>query len=247
MKKTILILLLICGMSSGTFAFTNDSTDTATSTPEKKSVSYGLTVATGNVWRGLQLGYNLSFQGNVNIPIYRSLHIGADGAVGMGGNSYGNSIKTYVGISHKHFSLMVNDYYYFPESSDYFNYGDNTLHNVEGSLKYDDSKAYCSVGYTLYSMKSDDTNGAYIEAGYKLGKGVSAVVGYVTDKSSTNFSSKEGFSNIGMSFEKEIKITDSFKTTAKTAIVVNPNYKNMADLSHGSTNNQMHFNLSLTF
>jgi hypothetical protein len=215
-------------------------------TAKESKWNYEFTIGARNLWRGLDLGGQPSVQGTVELKAADFLTIGTKIAMGINEPSYGNNARTYINLNAGKFYAMFTDYYYFNQQADFFNYGNNTTHMIEGALKYDDKKAYLMAAMSLYGADADTTSGLYLETGYKLSSNISAVIGYVTDASAINFSSKAGFTNIGLAFSNEIVLA-GLKTTAKTSLVVNPNYKNMMDLSNGSTNNQITANLSLTF
>jgi len=141
---------------------------------------------------------------------------------------YGNTIELFVSYSISNFTITIDDYFFFEpldSLNDYFNYGRNTPHFIEGRIQYEQGKFTCLAGYTLHSRADDDTNGLYLEASYALNENISLNIGGVTAPSFLNFMDKAGITNIGIRFSKPLEISPKFTATAQAALFINPNHK----------------------
>ena len=165
--------------------------------------------------------------------------------IGPGFGSYLENSATY---KHKNLSVSVGDMFFFDgdgsNGNDYFNYGDNTRHLINATAKYSDRKVYGLVQTTVYKAENDANNGVYFEAGYKFSECFSVNTGYVTDASVMNFRDAAGFTHIGLSAVKELRITDSFNPKLNTQLAFNPSYRNTIA---GVSNTPVQLSIGLTF
>ncbi|PIY09155.1 MAG: hypothetical protein COZ18_08585 [Flexibacter sp. CG_4_10_14_3_um_filter_32_15] len=254
--KLIFTLFIACFVCTSAFSQNEvDSLQNSLPSTPQDSTNKGEVIISASfynryIWRGVNFTDAPSIQA---LFAYSKggFEIGTYGATTLNGDKrgYGNTIEIYATYKYKNFSVTIDDYFFY-ESVDslnnYFEYGKNTTHFVEGRLRYDHSKFYLMTGYTLYSREADDTNGLYIEAGYYLNDYLKIVAGGVTSSSFLNFQDKGGITNIGIYGNKTVSITSSFGFDLQTALIVSPNYKHVADIA-GVARNPIHFLIGITF
>ena len=223
----------------------------------KNTVNTTFTLASKNVWRGVNYGDNApSLQGNLSYNIKNAIEIGAFGTVTTNGTKkgYGNWLELYTTFKIDKWSLTLDDYYFFSYDSlnDYFDYSENTTqHLVEARLKYTSDKFTIYGSYNVFANR-DAEKALYFEAEYFLRKDLSLIVGYLTGASWLNFHDKGGVTVAGISGSRDIVITDKFKIPVKTSLLFNPNYENIAKDSNGNVlkglgTNPVNFVIALTF
>lgn len=226
----------------------------------KNTVNTTFTLASKNVWRGVNYGDNApSLQGNLSYNIKNAIEIGAFGTVTTNGTKkgYGNWLELYTTFKIDKWSLTFDDYYFFSYDSlnDYFNYGsiaeNISPHLVEARLKYTDDKFTIFGSYNIWSNQ-DVQKSFYFEAEYFIRKDLSLIVGYLTGASWLNFHDKGGMTVAGISGSRDIVITDKFKIPVKTSLLFNPNYENIAKDPNGYVlkglgTNPVNFVIALTF
>lgn len=245
MKKLLLSFLAII------IFFTSNAQDTTTSKKSKFEFNSELTLASRNYWRGIGLGESPSIQGLISVNRY-GFELGAYGGVTTNGNrvGYGNWMENYLTYKYKNVSLTVDDYFFSSDVdslNDFFNYGQkSTKHYVEARLKYEYKRIQFMAGYTIYSATADTTTGLYTEVIVDAGKGTSFFVGYLTAPSMLNFNDKAGFTNIGISHKRNLKISKEFQPMIKTTLAFNPNYNSIPQLP-GIGRNAISLIFSMTF
>jgi hypothetical protein len=218
---------------------------------EKDSLTWNTEIGIYNryIWRGVNFGDAPSLQGLCSAS-YKNFELGVYGANSLSGTAlgYANTIEVFATYSYKQFSLTVDDYFFY-EAVDslnhYFDYGSNTLHFLEGRIKYSGKIFDGIVGYNFYSRASNQTTGVYLELGCRLSQQFKVVVGGITDASFLNFNDKAGITNIGLYFKKPIKISSFFSFNTQFGVVANPNYKSIARIP-GVSLNPLHFLLSVS-
>lgn len=232
MKKVVLVIMGAL-MTVSSFAQEENSS--------KLKVDY--TLDSRRIHRGVGLGTSPSVGATVSYAISKSFTVSTNG---IGTTNLGfSSLENTLSYKYKNFTVSASDMYFTNDLSttNYFDYNDSTTHHlINGTIKYSDKKFYGLVQTTVY--KSDDNNGVYFEAGYKLLDNLSIAAGYVTDASTMNFRTKEGITHIGLSSTNELKISTSFKPLVTTALYVNPSYKYVTP---GVNNNPVQFAVGLAF
>ena len=197
------------------------------------TLSFDAYVYSRYVWRGVNFGMAPSIQGNVNYQA-GNFGIGTYVAKTMNGNTvgYGNTTNIYAYFTYKGLTLIADDYYFYDEDNldAYFNWSDTTLHFIETRLKYEyNKKCYALIAADVYGARNRDNDGIYIEGGYRLSDNTSFFIGGVTGKSSLNFATQGGLTNIGLTTKKSIKLSTVYSLPLTGTISVNPNYKNITD------------------
>jgi predicted porin len=214
------------------------SQDEKISTEQSKySFSYNVDFVSRYVWRGLMLS-----QGP-NIQPYATYSIG-NFSIGTWA-SYGLSEKYAEVDFNVNYSLgnllfSVNDYYNEDEndlqSSNFFEYDSKkSTHALEASLAYTISENIpltLSAATFFYGNDRDSTGdnyySTYLELNYEfkfsdhtfsIFLGGAANEGYYADKPS--------IVNVGLSFEKQIPITDKFSLPVSGSLVANPKAKDI--------------------
>ena len=226
-------------------------TDSIKKSKSKFEFNSELTLASRNYWRGIGLGESPSIQGLICVSRY-GFELGTYGGVTANGNrvGYGNWVENYLTYKYKNVSLTVDDYFFLSEVdslNDFFNYqAKSTKHYVEARLKYEYKRIQLMAGYTIYSATADTTTGLYAEAIFDAGKGTSFFAGYLTAPSMLNFTDKAGFTNIGVSYKRHIKISSEFQPVLKTSVVFNPSYNSIPQLP-GLGRNPVNLVFTMTF
>lgn len=239
--KKVLLFMMGSLMTVGTFA----QELTAQNEEKSNKLSVDYTLDARRVYRGVGLGTSPSVGATVSYAITKSLSVSTNG---IGTTNLGfSSLENTLSYKYKNFTVSASDMYFTNDlvTTDYFDYSDSTTnHLINGTIKYNDKKFYGLVQTTVY--KSDDNNGVYFEAGYKVLENLSITAGYVTDASTMNFRTKEGITHIGLSSTNELKLSSTFKPLVTTALYVNPSYKNVT-LGPGVNNNPVQFTVGLAF
>jgi len=238
-----------------TYIPVNAQTDGSTSSNFKVTAD----LVSSYVWRGSLATSNPTPNFQPTLAFLKgNFEIGAWGSTDFTG-SY-KEIDTYVTYTIEHIKLLLTDYDWNLNHSDYFNYkNDETGHMFEGTVGFTGTKEFpISVTWNTmfygFDKKSDDSTkqafSTYIELGYT--KGVASLFfgftpwsGFYNNYGTTNFdpaARKKSFSvvNIGASVTKALKITDSFSLPLKATIVINPS-------ASYSRNDLVHLVFGITF
>jgi hypothetical protein len=251
MKKRLLnpgivFTLLMC-FSLQTFAQTSSPPTEPAQTPP---FTFGTDLMSRYIWRGLNLGSNApSIEPNLTYNIGQSgLSLGVWGAFSVGGTVPNQETDLSLNYAIKAFTFTVTDYFFPIEGSGvrnkYFNYSKNTTGHVfelSGSFNGTDKIPLSLLfAINLYGSDAKDANGKivnskYLELGYsKTLKdiGFKAFAGFVLDGSNQGGPGyyaqySAGFTNIGLTVSKSIKITDAFSLPLKTSIIFNPEAENI--------------------
>ena len=236
--KKVLFIMMGLAMSINSFA------QELTASQEKESkLNVNYTLDSRRIHRGVGLGTSPSLGATVSYDITKSFTVSTNG---IGTTNLGfSSLENTLSYKYKNFNVSVGDMYFINDftTTDYFDYSDATTnHLVNATVKYSDKKFYGLVQTTVY--KSDDNNGVYFEAGYKLLENLSLTAGYVTDASTMNFRTAEGITHIGLSSANKLKLSSSFSPLVTTSLYVNPSYK---DVVAGVNNSPVQFAIGLAF
>jgi hypothetical protein len=169
-----------------------------------------------------------------------NLEIGVWGSTDFTG-SY-KEIDTYFSVFVNHLRFAVTDYNWNLEKTNFFNYKNSeTGHRFEGTIGFTGSETLpVSISWNTFfygfDKKSEDSTrqsfSTYIELSYSSGSasfffGFTPWTGLYNNYGVTTFSpgaAKKSFSivNIGASFTKELKITETFSLPLKATLVINP-------------------------
>jgi hypothetical protein len=169
-------------------------------------------------------------------------------------------IDAYIAYTTGHTKLVLTDYDWNFNRSDFFNYKNiQTGHILEGTIGFTGTEAFpVSVTWNTmfygFDKKPEDSTqqafSSYIELGYS--KGIASLFfgftpwqGFYNNYGSTNFdpgARKKSFSivNIGVSLTKAVKITDSFSLPLKATLAFNPS-------ASYSRNDFVHLVFGITF
>lgn len=209
-----------------------------------------VTLASRNIWRGLDYGTSPSVQGTLALR-HKYFEVGAFATATLNGNKngYGNWIELYATGKYKKFQLTVDDYFFFnfhDNQNNYFEwYSNTTQHQVEARLKFDSDKLDFTAGYCFYKNSADDSNGIYLEGEYAPFKNFSFIAGGLTGSNWLSFYDEGGITTIGASGKREIQVKESYALLLKCSLLFNPNYKNALPLT-GVGNNPVYFVVSIT-
>lgn len=217
MKKLVTLFLAVLLTAS---AFAQD----------EKGIHSSLSLTSQHWNRGVAFSVAPAFDANVNYKFCDWFTMGSEASIALNATEgFGNNLNTYMTFTKDKLSLTVKDYYYAGVSNDYWDYGKNTSHFVEASVKYKNDEVYGLVAYTAYQNDASDANGIYFEAGYKIKENLEVTAGYVTDASGVNLRTDAGITHIGLNTSRDLKISDSWTSKVKTGLYVNPSYKNVLD------------------
>jgi hypothetical protein len=231
MNKTLTLLLLTFLPFLG-FSQASDTT-------KSLSLNTEVTIASRNIWRGLDYGSAPMIQGTLALTS-KNFDIGTWGTTTLNGTKkgYGTWIELFATAKYQQWSFTIDDYFFFNEEDSlntYFEYGkDNTQHFIEGRLKYDSDKLDVMAGYAFY--KADDTNGIYLEAEYSPFTNLSFIVGGLTSASWLSFYDAGGITTLGVSGKRTVEISDRFSMLLKASLIVNPSYDKSVNAPGVGTN-----------
>lgn len=242
MKKLLILIIAIC------FGMNANAQDSTT----EKGLSTEVSLMSQHIDRGIAFTTMPSFEGNMSYKFCNWFTLGVEGYVALNETpGYGSGINTYASITKKELSLTIKDYFYSygytAETNDYFDYGDNTPHYIEASLKYKNDNFYGLVAYTIHQAQEyDEATGIYFEAGYNVTKNIQFNAGYVTDASGVNFRTDNAMTHVGIVAQHEIKVSDSWNPTLKTALYVNPETETILR-AEGVSTAPINFIVGITF
>ncbi len=235
MKHFTIILLLI-----SLIAFKNATAQEDESAKESP-ISLSCDLMSRYVWRGLDFGSAPSIQPGIEYS-KNGFTAGAWGAYTF--TPGGQETDFYIGYTYNDIlSFTVTDYFFPDELSDYnyFDFDSNTTgHLIETTLSYNGTeKLPLSItlaanvwGADALKINDDGTEGdiqysSYAEVAYSfsnldvfMGANLTSVD---TDRGEVGFYGDDfGIINLGISSEKEIKITDDFSLPLSIALITNP-------------------------
>ena len=208
-------------------------------------------LSTSRIYRGVGLGTSPVVDAKISYDVCNWFSLSSNGIVTTNtlGGGYGSSLENTLTIKHKNVSVSVGDMFFFNGvgGNDYFTYGKETNHLVNGTVKYTDKKIYGLVQTTVLKAEADENNGVYFETGYKFSDHFSLGLGYVTDASTMNFRDKGGFTHVGLTYTNEVKFSSTFKPTLSTTLVLNPSYEDVTPGLTGVNSNPVQFAVGLSF
>lgn len=180
----------------------------STATAQESSFSAGVDVVSSYVWRGAQFGSGPAMQPGISFAT-GGLEIGAWGS-NCFSTAEGLEADLYAGYSFDFgLSLGFTDYYFGGDWTD----GD--MHFFEPTLSYSFGD-FSLLGAYMFGDGVEDT---YIEASYAFGDvSIFAGVGDGQYTDDTEFN----VCNVGITYSKEISITDSFSLPMFGSVVLNP-------------------------
>jgi hypothetical protein len=214
-------------------------------------VNTEVTVATRNIWRGLDYGSAPSIQGTLSVR-KNNLEIGAWGTTTLNGSKrgYGTWMELFATAYWKNWSFTVDDYFFFNEDDADNNYFEwdrkKTQHFIEGRIKYTHERFSVMGGYAFFKNTADHTTGVYLEAEYFITSAFSLNLGGVTDASWLSFYDRGGITTVGFSGRREIPIGNSYSIDLKASLIANPNHNGSVNAT-GVGTNPIYFVVYLTF
>jgi hypothetical protein len=200
-----------------------------------------VSLATRNIWRGLDYGSSPSIQGTLALS-HDNFEIGTYGTTTLNGSKegFGTWVELYATAKYKSFALTIDDYFFFNAKDSLNNYFDwsksKTQHFIEARLKYDSDKIDLMAGYAFYRNEGDDTKGLYLEAEYSPYKNLSFIVGGLTSSSWLSFYDAGGITTIGVSGKRTLNVSKNFSTTLKSSLIFNPSYDKSVEAPGVGTN-----------
>jgi len=210
-----------------------------------------VTIATRNVWRGLDYGSSPSIQGTLSL-VHDYFEAGTWGTTTLNGTKegYGTWIELFASAKYKNFVFTIDDYFFFNAADSLNNYfewsREKTQHFIEARLKFDSDKLDLMTGYAFYKNKGDDTNGLYFEAEYSPFRNFSFILGGVTSASWLSFYDEGGVTTIGVTGKRALRVTNTFEPLLKAALIFNPNYDGSVE-APGVGTNPVYMVVYLTF
>lgn len=213
-----------------------------------------VTLETQRIHRGVGYANAPSIGGKISYRFCDWFSLSTNGIAATSTNpGLTSSLENTATIHRGEFAFSVGDMYFFDGSGgdNYFDYGKDTRHLVNATLKYTKKEGkknlfYGLVQTTVYKSENDDNNGVYFEGGYNVTNALVISAGYVTDASTMNFRSEQGITHIGVSTNYELKISSTFKPKVTTGVFFNPSYKSVFDID-GLNNNPVQFSVGLLF
>jgi hypothetical protein len=219
-------------------------------TTAKIKVNTEITLATRNIWRGLDYGSSPSIQGTLSLN-HDKYEFGAYGTTTLNGTreGYGTWLELFATFKHKQFSFTIDDYFFFNSAdslNNYFEWGNNTTqHFIETRVKWSSDKFGLMAGYAVYKNQSDKTRGLYLEAEYSPTDYLSFVVAGLTSSSYLSFYDDGGITTVGVSGKRTIPVSDNFEMLLKASLLFNPSYNKSVN-APGVGTNPVYFVVYLT-
>ncbi len=192
---------------------------------EGPEMSIGADLVSNYVWRGTKFGTGPAVQPTVEFD-YSGLAVGVWGSFGLTDNEAPEADLYFSYGFDNGLSIGMTDYYY--PGSDYFEYSDKiSSHAFEVNAGYEVGNLSLSGNYIL----NDSSEGAgsqgsdtYFEVGYSFGI-ASAFVGAGDGWHTTDHDF--AVCNVGISAEKEIKVSETLTIPMTGSVIVNPEAKQM--------------------
>lgn len=216
---------------------------------EEKGLHSKFGLASQHWNRGVAFSVAPTVEADIHYKFCDWFTLGSEATIALNGTEgFGNMLNNYFVISKNKVSLTVKDYYFAGVSNDYWDYGKNTSHFIETSLKYKNDEVYGLVAYTAYQSEAgaDNAAGIYFEAGYKIKENLEVTAGYVTDASGVNLRTDAGITHLGINTFRDLKISDSWTSKINTGLYFNPSYKNIID-APGISNAPVNFIVGMSF
>ncbi|MEM7103852.1 MAG: hypothetical protein AAF502_12015 [Bacteroidota bacterium] len=190
------------------------------------------------LWRGLDFSTAPSIQPWVSYSFEKDnfgLEVGAWGSYSFNGND-GSEADLYLTISQGPVSLTITDYFFPTDmamSHDYFEYSDTlTGHILEGMLMYEGPEKFpftATFAYNFFGADAEKVDGDpasfYAELLYTPIEGLDVFVGGGNGFYSMEPDGKDdefGITNIGLTYTKEFKISETFTLPAFGTLAFNP-------------------------
>ncbi len=195
-------------------------------------VSFGTDIYSRYVWRGMDFGNSPSFQPAIIVSA-SGFSIGTWGAYSFAGikdvYSEHDLLASYAIESESGtFGIIYTDYYFPSAGLKFFNYkGEgNGAHTLEIGLNYGGPEAFPISIAGYYNFHNDVDKSTYFELGYPFtvkDVSVNLFVGASGGKSAAYGTDEFNVINAGLTFSKEIPITDKFSLPIHASYIINPN------------------------
>jgi hypothetical protein len=231
LKRTLLALALL---PLYVFAQAPDSAKTV-------NLNLEVSLASRNIWRGLDYGSSPSIQGTFSL-MHENFEIGTYGTTTLNGSKqgFGTWVELFATYKYRQLSLTIDDYFFFNAADSMNNYLEwdrtNTQHFIESRLKFDSDKFDFMAGYAFYKNKADHTTGIYMEAEYSPFKNLSFIAGGVTGANWLSFYDAGGVTTLGVAGKKPIQLSEKFSMLLKTSLIFNPSYDKSVNAPGVGTN-----------
>jgi|LGVE01.1.fsa_nt_gb uncharacterized protein (TIGR02001 family) len=235
-KKVVLSLVAILLIST---TQAQEITETSAESP----ISIGADLVSRYIWRGLNFSQNAPA-----IQPYIEYTIGGFAIGTWGSYTFGEVTSQELDIYASYtfiddmFTVGITDYF-FPVEDTYYNFFEyanaRTGHVLEATMSFNGTSSLplsFMVATNFYGAdKENDKEGdptthysTYMELGYTFnvkGIDISTFIGGVTSESIYYKTTQAAFTNIGASFSKTVKLTDSYGLGLNTSLIFDPNTK----------------------
>ncbi|MEN8138980.1 MAG: TorF family putative porin [Bacteroidota bacterium] len=233
-RKIIVSLSVLLVLST---ANAHEITETSAESP----VSIGADFVSRYVWRGLNFSQNApAIQPSIEYSI------GGFTAGTWGSYTFGEVTSqeldfyaSYTFIDEM-FTIGVNDYFFPSEDAyyDFFEYANTrTGHVLEATMRYNGTSSLplsfmLATNFYGADKQTDESGDAkthystYLELGYSFAVKnieISTFIGGVTSESKYYQTKKAAITNIGASFSKTVKLTNSYGLRLNTSLILDPN------------------------
>ncbi|MEM9930853.1 MAG: hypothetical protein AAF840_13610, partial [Bacteroidota bacterium] len=172
-----------------------------------RPLSWSATVATTNLWRGVNFGESPSLITTLSYAPSR-WSLGLTSTYNLSGQraGFGNTLTTQIGYQlTDNIQLGINDYFFFSPLDDDNNFwrwlGDEGQHFIEASVTVQQQAFQFMAAYNFYgaNLYSSENTAVYLEARYQW-KGLALFAAYLTDGSALHFMDEGGFTNLGAEY-----------------------------------------------
>jgi hypothetical protein len=225
-RQFILIILLSIGLKT----YANDSL--------KIDLSLSADLVNHFVWRGLMLSNSPSVQPTMGIR-YGGFSFGSWASYSVNPSAF-QEVDLYITYSIGSLTFGVNDYYNPVDSmgfgDNYFNFDKRkTLHAVEPFLTISNifkTKFSATAGFFAYGNDRDENfknlYSSYFELSYST-KVNDYGLNFFSGATFNNgfYSDKPAVVNLGVTINKEIKVTETFNIPCRGSFIINPDTQNV--------------------
>ena len=238
MTKHLIALIIIATSNIYTKIYAQEIED---STVTNSTLNIGADLTTRYIWRGLNFSKNTAaIQPSIEY-YFKGLSIGTWGSYSLGevGTQEVDIYASFTFLNNK-LTFGLTDYFFPDEINSnpvkYFSYENpQTGHVFEASLQYNGTEKLpltLLVATNFYGndkeLKNNNNNNysTYLELGYSFkiaNIDANAFVGGVLSESNYYATKKAEATNVGLSFKKEIALTQNYVTKINSTFIFNPN------------------------
>ncbi|WP_409029508.1 hypothetical protein [Gracilimonas sediminicola] len=193
---------------------------------QAQQVDFGADMVNRYVWRGLDFGNAASIQPGIEFS-QGGFTVGTWASYAMSPVSAGASeLDLYASYNFGAVSIGLTDYYFPNAGVGFFDFSDDGgAHILEPSLSFNGTENIPITLYAAINAYNDPDNSIYIEAGVPFSvqeTDLQLFAGFVPAESAYYATTKAAVTNIGLSVQKELTITENFSLPLFSSYILNP-------------------------